>query len=75
MLNEMGIACASFCALSRKQDLGNISAQEQKVDSSPSPSSSLCKKPKIASVLLLFFGLFFIDISLGELHDFLRDFI
>lgn len=40
MLNERGIACASFCALSRKQDLGDISAQEQKVDSSPSPSGS-----------------------------------
>lgn len=40
MLNERDIACASFCALSRKQDLGNISAQEQKVDSSLSPSSS-----------------------------------
>lgn len=40
MLNERDIACASFCALSRKQDLGDISAQEQKVDSSPSPSGS-----------------------------------
>ena len=53
MLNERGIDCASFCALSRKQDLSSTSAQEQKVDSrgenqaesaevdsSPSPSSS-----------------------------------
>lgn len=40
MLNERGIDCASFCALSRKQDLSHTSAQEQKVDSSPSPSSS-----------------------------------
>lgn len=41
MLNERGISCASFCALSKtlcEQD--NSSAQEQKVDSSPSPSSS-----------------------------------
>ena len=33
MLNERGIDCASFCALSRKQDLSHTSAQEQKVDS------------------------------------------
>ncbi len=33
MLNERDIDCASFCALSRKQDLSSISAQEQKVDS------------------------------------------
>lgn len=33
MLNERDIACASFCALSRKQDLSSTSAQEQKVDS------------------------------------------
>ena len=33
MLNEGDIACASFCALSRKQDLSSTSAQEQKVDS------------------------------------------
>lgn len=33
MLNERGISCASFCALSRKQDLSSTSAQEQKVDS------------------------------------------
>lgn len=38
MLNERDIACASFCALSRKQDLSSTSAQEQKVDSSPSSS-------------------------------------
>lgn len=33
MLNERDIDCASFCALSRKQDLSSTSAQEQKVDS------------------------------------------
>ena len=33
MLNERDIDCASFCALSRKQDLSHTSAQEQKVDS------------------------------------------
>ena len=33
MLNERDIDCASFCALSRKQDLSSTSAQGQKVDS------------------------------------------
>ena len=33
MLNERGIDCASFCAVSRKQDLSSTSAQGQKVDS------------------------------------------
>ena len=33
MLNERDISCASFCALSRKQDLSSTSAQGQKVDS------------------------------------------
>lgn len=38
MLNERGIDCASFYASSRKQDLGDISTQEQNADSSPSSS-------------------------------------
>lgn len=33
MLNERGISCTSFCALSRKQDLSSTLAQGQKVDS------------------------------------------
>lgn len=33
MLNERDIDCASFCALSRKQDLSSTLAQGQKVDS------------------------------------------
>lgn len=41
MLNERGIDCASFCALSRKQDLSSTSAQEQKVDSRAGADSGL----------------------------------
>ena len=33
MLNERGISCVSFCAVSRKQDLSSTLAQGQKVDS------------------------------------------
>ena len=41
MLNERDISCASFCALSRKQDLSSTSAQEQKVDSRAGADSGL----------------------------------
>ena len=41
MLNERDIDCASFCALSRKQDLSSTSAQEQKVDSRARVDSGL----------------------------------
>lgn len=44
MLNERGIDCASFCALSHKQDLSSTSAQEQKVDSRAGADSGLDSK-------------------------------
>ena len=44
MLNERGIDCASFCALSRKQDLSSTSAQEQKVDSGAGVDSGVDSK-------------------------------
>ena len=44
MLNERDIDCASFCALSRKQDLSSTSAQGQKVDSKAGADSKAGQK-------------------------------
>ena len=44
MLNERDISCASFCALSRKQDLSSTSAQGQKVDSRAGADSRVDSK-------------------------------